>query len=145
MIKEKHKAAPPYTNGKPTFKKRRTPGVYMIYKYGTLRYVGYSGTDLYRAMYRHFQRWNDRSQIRVTYNDLSGITCRVIYTNTRQQASRLEKALIIKEKPTDNPAQYWLDFDTDEKEEEIYKEYIYKAWTKPKAKKADESAEEYPF
>jgi len=146
MIKDKIKDFKPYTNGKPTFKLRKRPGVYLIYKAGVLRYVGYSGSDLYKAMYRHFQQWNDKTQIRVNYNYLEGITVRVILTNTKQQASRLEKALIIKEKPTDNPAQYWLEFEPDDKEQEIYKEYIYKHWRKPKKTdkpKADE--EEYPF
>jgi len=142
-IVEKIDAQPPYTNGKPTFKKRRRPGVYLIFKHGVLRYVGYSGADLYKALYRHFQQWNDKTQVRVQYTNLAGIKVRVIYTNTKLQASRLEKALIIKEQPPDNPAQYWLDFETDNKEEEIYKEYIYKKWRKPAAKKEPE--ENYPF
>lgn len=144
-IKEKLKDAPPYTNGKPTFKKRRQPGCYLIFKHGELRYVGYSGADLYKALYRHFQTWNDSTQVRVQYTNLAGITVRVIYTNTKQQASRLEKALIIKLKPTDNPQQYWLDFDTDNKEEEIYKEYTYAKWRKPKAKETAADEENYPF
>jgi len=143
MIKEKIDAQPPYTNGKPTFKQRKRAGVYLVYKYGVLRYVGYSGADLYKALYRHFQTWNDKTQVRVQYTNLAGIKVRVVYTNTKLQASRLEKALIIKEQPPDNPAQYWLDFDADNKEEEIYKEYIYKKWRKPKVT-ANEN-EEHPF
>ena len=136
----------PYTNGKPTFKTRGRPGVYKIYKNNVLRYVGYSGSDVYKAMYRHFQSWNDKNQVRTTYNYLEGIEIEVTLTSTKLQASRLEKALIINEKPTDNPAQYWLEFDTDNKEEEIYKEYTYKHWRKPKKPKADEKPEEdFPF
>ena len=38
-----------------TFAARKRPGVYLIYKKGVLSYVGYSGTDVYKTMYRHFQ------------------------------------------------------------------------------------------
>jgi len=145
VIKDKVRFKP-YTNGKPTFKERNRAGVYKIYKNGVLRYVGYSGNDLYKALYRHFQQWNDKSQVRTTYNYLEGIEIEITITKTKLEASRLEKALIINEKPTDNPAQYWLEFDTDNKEEEIYKEYIYKHWRKPKKKPADaQPGEEYPF
>jgi hypothetical protein len=75
-------------------------------------------------MYRHFQSWNDKRQIRVTYYNLKDIKVRVIYTNTPQQASKLEKALIIKLKPTDNPTQYWLNYDTDKSEDKIYNNFM---------------------
>ena len=120
---QKTRLLPPYKNGKPTFKKRNKPGVYLIYDYSNnLRYVGYSGNNLYRTMYHHFQAWNDEKQIRITYNpDMYQV--RVIYTHTPQQAQRLEKALIIHKKPTDNPQKYWITNTTDEKEEKIYHEF----------------------
>jgi Uri superfamily endonuclease len=80
---------------------RNKPGTYMIYKNGVLMYVGFSGTNVYAAMYRHFQSWKDRSQFRATYNRDS-CKVRVIYTNTAKQAENLETALITKHKPKDN-------------------------------------------
>ena len=57
----------------------------------------------------------------------------------------LYKTLIIKYKPKDNPDQYWLNFDTDDKEQEIYKEYLYKNWNVKKVKDNKTNADEYPF
>lgn len=97
----------PYqANGRTTFGIRGKPGVYLIYKAGEVVYVGYSGTNLYKAMYRHFQRWNDPNQNRVTYSDLSNITVRVVYTNNSYRAERLEKALINRYQPPDNTVTY---------------------------------------
>jgi hypothetical protein len=146
MIKEKLKNINPYNEkGKPTFKKRNVKGVYIIRNKKDILYIGYSGVDLYKTMYRHFQKWNDYSQVRVEYKNISNLKIDIILTSTKLQASRLEKALIIKYKPKDNPEQYWINFDTDDKENEIYKEYIYKKWNIKKVKdnKADE--ENYPF
>lgn len=57
-------------------------------------------------MYRHFQKWDDPSQKRVTYTSLSEITVRVIYTINASLAQKIEKALIVKYQPIDNPMQY---------------------------------------
>ena len=146
MIKEKYKNIKPYNEkGKPTFKKRNVKGVYIIRNKKDILYVGYSGTDLYKTMYRHFQKWNDKSQIRVEYKNTNNLKIDIILTSTKLQASRLEKALIIKYKPKDNPDQYWLNFDTDDKEQEIYKEYLYKNWNVKKVKDNKTNADEYPF
>ena len=101
---KKTKLLPPYNEGtrQTTFKDRGRPGVYLIYKNGELRYVGMSQSNLYKTMYRHFQNWEDKKQERVVYKYLSGIKCRVIYC-TAAQAAKLERALILKYKPTDNP------------------------------------------
>lgn len=64
-----------------------------------------SGYDLYKTMYRHFQDWKSSNQTRVTYSYLKDITCRVILC-TPKQAERLEKMLILKYKPKDNPMKY---------------------------------------
>ncbi len=57
-------------------------------------------------MYRHFQRWNDPTQVRVIYNPNDpGIKVRVIYT-TAARSKKLEKALILKYAPKDNPEKY---------------------------------------
>ena len=146
MIKEKYKNIKPYNEkGKPTFKKRNVKGVYIIRNKKDILYIGYSGTDLYKTMYRHFQKWNDKSQVRIEYKNINNLKIDIILTSTKLQASRLEKALIIKYKPKDNPEQYWLNFDTDDKEQEIYKEYIYKKWNVKKVKDNKTNADEYPF
>lgn len=108
------KYLPPYTDsGRTTFPARQRPGVYVIKKAGRLRYIGFSRTDVYKALYRHFQTWNDssRPEPRVVYRQLSDVRVRVIYTDTPAQASRLERALIIRFAPPDNPQQL-LNLDT---------------------------------
>jgi excinuclease UvrABC nuclease subunit len=92
----------PYVNGR-AFYTAKQPGVYLIYKNQKLVYVGFSSYNVYKTLYRHFQQWNDPMQIRVVYskND-SSIKVRVIYT-TAIRARKLEKALIIKYRPKDNP------------------------------------------
>lgn len=146
MIKEKLKNISPYNEkGKPTFKKRNVKGVYIIRNKKEILYIGYSGVDLYKTMYRHFQKWDDYSQVRVEYKNISNLKIDIILTSTKLQASRLEKALIIKYKPKDNPEQYWINFDVDDKENEIYKEYMYKKWNIKKVKNNIADAEQYPF
>lgn len=146
MIKDKYKNLNPYNSkGLPTFKKRNVKGVYIIRKNKDILYIGYSGTDLYKAMYRHFQKWNDYSQVRVLYSNLKDLKVDIIICSTKIESSRLEKALIIKYKPKENPDQYWLNFDTDNKEEEIYKEYNYTKWNNKKVKWNKQDEEEYPF
>ncbi len=108
------KYLPPYTDsGRTTFPARARPGVYVIKKDGRLRSIGFSRSDVYKALYRHFQSWNDRSRPdpRVVYMQRAGITVRVIYTDTPAQAGRLERALIVRFQPPDNPTQY-LDLQT---------------------------------
>ena len=120
MVK-KTRLHPPYQNGKPYFKKRNKPGVYLIYDYqGQLLYVGYSSNNLYRTMYRHFEQWQDKYQKHVTYNP-ENVQVRVIYTNTGRQAYNLETALIIKKDPKHNKQK--KEQQTNEKQEDIYKEF----------------------
>jgi predicted GIY-YIG superfamily endonuclease len=121
----KTKIAPPYYQ-KPyamglstTFNLRNVGGVYIIFKKNTMVYCGYSKTNLYKTLYRHFQEWKTSSQVRTIYKNLNDITVRVIYCKDGNQASRLEKAIIIKYKPRDNTNkynQYTMDF----KEKEIF-------------------------
>jgi len=101
----KSRKYPPYKNNKPSFT-AKLPGVYLIYKNNELMYVGYSNYNVYKTLYRHFQKWNDPQQKRVVYkkNDKT-ITVRVIYT-TAIRSKKLEKALILKYKPIDNPEKY---------------------------------------
>lgn len=99
------------TNGKTNLgytKNKR--GVYIIKEDGKIVYVGYSGSNLYRTIIRHFQVWNDdRPQFqqspRVSYAyklNRYRYTIRVAFTNTAAQAYNLEKGLIRKYKPRDN-------------------------------------------
>lgn len=102
-------------DGSTTFPARNLPGCYLIYKAGglisehSLRYVGYSGRDVYKALYRHFQTWNDRQVARgerterITYDPPGAYRVRVVYTRTAAQARELEKALILANAPPDNP------------------------------------------
>lgn len=110
---------PPYqANGRTTFPQaQQKSGVYIIKEDNKIVYVGYSATNLYRTMYRHFQRWNHSGQNVTTYiNKMSrhAYTCRVVLC-TPAQAARLEKGLILKHQPRDNREKYRyyeLDFDT---------------------------------
>lgn len=106
---------PPYkADGSTTFPARQKRGVYLIYRKRIigepeLRYVGFSGVDVYKALYRHFQVWNDKQAERgergerVTYAQAGRYLVRVIYTRTKQHATELERALIVKHQPPDNP------------------------------------------
>lgn len=72
-------------------------------------------------MYRHFQRWNDPTQVRVIYNPNDpGIKVRVIYT-TAARSKKLEKALILKYQPKDNPEKY-NSYVLDKKSEKVLNE-----------------------
>jgi hypothetical protein len=101
-------------DGSTTFPARQKRGVYLVYRKRllgspVLRYVGYSGTDVYKALYRHFQEWNDRQarlgqrDERTTFSPPGSYVVRVLYTHTKSEASELEQALIIKHRPPDNP------------------------------------------
>ena len=95
----------PYKNGKPTleYKKTQRPAVYFIRENKKIVYVGYSTTNLYKTMYRHFQKWNDKQQERKVYDKKTEV--RVIFC-TALQADRLETYLIQKLKPRDNAHKY---------------------------------------
>ena len=108
----KTKFLPPYTKaGKTTFPHTlNKSGVYVIQEDAKIVYVGYSGKNLYRTMYRHFQVWNHRGQDVVTYvNSLhrKKYTVRVVLC-TVKQADALEKGLIMKHRPRDNENKYSL-------------------------------------
>lgn len=96
----------PYTqDGRTKFPLRKKAGVYLIKNSaGTIVYIGSSESDIYKAMYHHFNTWNDRQVERATYNRNSH-TVRVVYT-TPNQAITLERALIKKYQPADNTQKY---------------------------------------
>jgi len=100
--------SPYQANGKTNYlQSANRAGVYLIKENAKLVYVGFSGTNLYRTMYRHFQRWNHSAQEVVTYfgRSQNKYTVRVIHCTARQAVS-LEKALIIKYRPRDNENKY---------------------------------------
>lgn len=84
-------------------------GVYIIkskdgiFSKGEIKYIGYSGTNLYKTLTRHFQSWNDPKQIRVTFSKHS-VVVRIIIT-TPAKAPLLEAALLKRHSPSDNPMQ----------------------------------------
>lgn len=104
---KKYRRQKPYdVRGKTNFRYTAgKSGVYIIYKNDKPVYVGMSGYNIYKTMYRHFQEWGTSNQTRTTYQYLKGITCRVILC-TPKQAEHLEKMLILKYKPKDNPMKY---------------------------------------
>ena len=81
-------------------------GVYILKKNNEIIYIGYSGSNIYKTLTRHFQSWDDKTQTRITYSKNQNIKARIVYTSTATQAAKLEKALILKYKPTDNPNKY---------------------------------------
>lgn len=122
-----HKTFNPYDEkGKPAFKIRNKPGVYLIYQKSKktgkniVKYVGFSRTDLYKTMYRHLQSWADPTQYRATFNP-NNVTVKVIYTDNGTTAKRLEGALILKYSPIRNINKY-DGFILDEKEKAMIKD-----------------------
>lgn len=118
----------PYTivkgKRKTVFNIKNVPGVYMIYKGKKLLYVGFSGSNLYKTMYRHFQVWNDKQQQRIKFKK-SGYKVRIIFC-TAAQAQRLETYLIQKLKPKFNKLQYQADFEQAKSGGEVEKFYNIK-------------------
>ena len=90
--------------GKPNLKvlsaSLKQSGVYFVKdNKDTIVYVGYSESNLYKTIYRHFQSWNDKTQRRATFP--KSYKVRIIFT-TPKRAALLEKYLISKFKPKDN-------------------------------------------
>jgi excinuclease UvrABC nuclease subunit len=106
------KFLPPYRkDGKTNFPQtaNRT-GVYLIKENGVIVYVGFSGYNIYKTMYRHFQSWRHKTQEVVSYKSRMSYkeySVRVVYC-TAKQAAALEKALIKKHKPRDNEMKYQI-------------------------------------
>lgn len=120
----KFRVQTPYNNkGQTNFRYTdKKSGVYLIYKNGVLRYVGMSGYNVYKTMYRHFQSWKDETQVRTSYRNLKGFSCRVVLCS-KSQAQKLEKMLILKYKPTDNPEKY-LKFAPKQADNKIIRDFI---------------------
>jgi hypothetical protein len=124
----KTKFMPVYVDGKPNKNLIRAsdkrPGVYLIKVDGKLKYIGYSSYNVYKTITRHFQEWGGRfnDQIRITYPKTDNVTARVIYTNTGAQAIKLERALILKYRPDDNPNKFTT-IEADKDSDQIIKSY----------------------
>ena len=126
---------------------RNVGGIYIIYDlYQNVKYIGMSGNNLYRTMYRHFQDWKSSNQIRVTYNP-NRVKVAVTYSTDINKIYDLEKALIIKYRDKfklDNPNQY-----REKKKDEPYVrsalEEYYDVPTNPVINVAPDENFEYPF
>lgn len=95
---------PPYTkDGRATFAALRgRSGVYVIKQAGRVVYVGFSGYDVYKTLYRHFQVWNHSRQEVVSYKDKPGPFLVRVLLCSASQAPRFEAVLINKLRPRDN-------------------------------------------
>ena len=84
---------------------QKKSGVYLVMSRQTKKivYIGYSQSQLYKTMYRHFEKWPDPTQVRVTL-DRDRYLVRVVLVGPKK-AAKLEQALIAKYKPTRNPEQ----------------------------------------
>ena len=103
---------------------KRSYGAYFIFENEVLIYIGYSGSDLKKALYRHFQVWNDHRNSwidpsfyppydRPTYVDLLKInnyTVSAIITQEKLDGWELEKHYIKEYLPRDNKEKYFLYF-----------------------------------
>ena len=128
-------------------------GVYIIRKANTEKiiYVGSSKSQIKKTIYRHFQEWSsDREQRheRKVYSK-TGIEIKILLC-TPARALNLEKLLIIKHQPIDNPIKYnqiKIAFEDDKRAAEQRKrdlEEIGRAETISKAE-ALKSIDDYPF
>ncbi|MEM6342532.1 MAG: GIY-YIG nuclease family protein [Bacteroidota bacterium] len=78
-------------------------GVYVIRSKRTKKilYVGYSGSQLYKTLYRHFQDWRKSNQYRAEYRNPNQYEVMVILTQSCVNASALEQYYINKLEPRD--------------------------------------------
>jgi excinuclease UvrABC nuclease subunit len=97
----------PYKNNKtnlPGLTKKS--GVYVIKENDKIVYIGYSESNLYKTLYRHFQSWNHPFQEVITYaGKRKNYSVRVVLCSPAK-AARLERALIMKHQPRDNAMKY---------------------------------------
>lgn len=123
----KSRFSPPYkAPGKTNFPGiRGKSGVYLIKENGKLVYVGYSETNLYRTMYRHFESWTHKSQEVITYASKMSrnkYTVRVVLCGPKK-AAQLERSLIIKHRPKDNANKY-TNYTLEFRDKQVVQDYI---------------------
>lgn len=107
---KKSQFLPPYKNEskkETTFRGiNNMSGVYLIKENEKLVYIGYSSSNLYKTLYRHFQVWNHQTQEVVSYSTKKHkYTVRIVLT-TPARACKLEQYLIVKYSPRDNTEKY---------------------------------------
>ena len=84
------------------------PGVYIILRNWEIVYVGMSESNVYRAFYRHFQKWSNASRHRYfgerkTYDRNDGSSYMGVITLLDREVVRdIESDLIQRYKPIDN-------------------------------------------
>jgi hypothetical protein len=107
-------------------------GVYLIRhkQSGAVVYIGSSTTQLKKTIYRHFQTWTDKQQStgrsfeRKVYPKFGHYELR-FFKCTAAQALKIEKFLIIKHQPKDNPLKYErLSADRIETGKKLYSEAV---------------------
>ncbi|MEL6193937.1 MAG: GIY-YIG nuclease family protein [Bacteroidota bacterium] len=78
-------------------------GVYIIRSKQTKKilYVGFSGKDLYKTLYRHFQSWEDPKQYRTTYANKYAYEIMVVLHPNPNIMFMLEQYYIDRLKPRD--------------------------------------------
>ena len=105
---KKFKFLPPYKReGKTNFPEtQRRSGVYIIKEDSRIVYVGMSGGNLYKTLYRHFETWDHPYQEVTTYAGKKNKYLVRIVLCTPGQAARLERYLIKKLNPRDNTVKY---------------------------------------
>lgn len=95
-------------------------GVYFIKEDGVITYIGMSKSNVHKALYRHFQVWNDNRNRympkevfppyeRTTYVDTrhtKKYEVSIINCNNPYHAAILEKIYIQKHQPRDNKEKY---------------------------------------
>ena len=119
-------AKPGKTNLKPA---KARSGVYLIRRNfptdekPVILYIGMSQTDLYKTITRHFQKWEDDSQVRVTYPQTADYQIRIIFCTPRQ-AVKLEEALRANYLPKDNPQPLPYDWEVTDGHTNVYTAFL---------------------
>jgi excinuclease UvrABC nuclease subunit len=97
----------PYIGKKSTQRVYGKSGVYLIRDILSKEviYVGMSKSNLWKALYRHFQSWDDPLQNRVVYTDRFGYEVKTVILDI-DVVYDCERALIKKLTPRDNRIMY---------------------------------------
>lgn len=103
-------------------------GCYIIKDpFDNICYIGYSASNLYKTITRHFQHWSDKSRLapRIVYPK-QGYKVKIIYCSP-SNAWALEKYLINKYRPADNEQKYqnYLTQSQENKAKDMYEEDLY--------------------
>ena len=98
---------PPYIGSVSTQKVFGKKGVYLIRELPSKQivYVGMSKSNLWKALYRHFQSWNDHRCRRVVYHDRDKYEVKTLVLSVCD-VDRYERSLIRKFTPRDNADMY---------------------------------------